>query len=120
MKKILIIDDDADLCREIAEIISGEGFSVQVAANGFEGQKYICANFYDAIIVDYKMPGINGVDILKFIKEKNIKTKVFVSSGRPFIEKILEDEKVSEIVTRVINKPFDIENLLQEIKDTPA
>lgn len=114
-KKILILDDDVDLCEELAEVLKDEGYYVESLYDGAEGQMQIKKNAYDIIILDYRMPGLNGVEILKFIKSKNLKTKIFIASGKPFIEKLLADEDLSSLVTCVINKPFDAGALLEKI-----
>lgn len=115
-KRILIIDDDAELCEELAEILRGEDYAVETASDGFQGQELVRRAGYDIVILDYKMPGLNGIDVLKFIRDNNIKTKVFLSSGRPFIVKVLKSENVLSLVTAIIIKPFDIKILLKKLK----
>lgn len=115
LKKILIIDDDIDLSEEIAETLRDEAHYVEIAPDGVEGYSRIQKNKYDLIILDYKIPGLNGLDILKLIRDNNIKTKIFLSSGRPFIEKLLMDENLSNLVTHFINKPFNAKTLLENI-----
>jgi len=117
-KRILITDDDQELCEEAADALRDAGHLTQTAYDGKTGCDYINKNSYDAIILDYKMTGLTGVDILKFIKRKNLAVKVFLVSGRPFIEKQLKEENVMGLVTRILNKPFDIARLLEEI-NTP-
>ncbi len=115
-KKILIIDDDIELCQELAEILRDKGYTVDDTSDTGQGEVFIKENNYDVFLFDYKMRGLNGIDLLKKAKEKNAKSTVFIISGRPFIEKLLEEENVSHLVSGVINKPFDIEALLQKIK----
>lgn len=115
-KKILIIDDDIELCEELGEILKDEKYSVDKAVNGSEGKLKIAAGSHDIIILDYKMPGLSGIDVLKFIREKNLKTRIIFASGKPFIEKLLKEENVSDLVSTVIKKPFDINQLLKTIK----
>lgn len=115
-KRILIVDDDAELCAEMAEILSDEGYSVQSVSDGIEGRARISKDAYDIIILDYRMPGLNGIDILKFIKDKNIRTDIFLASGRPFIEKVLADENLLHLVTCAIPKPINPATLLEKLK----
>jgi DNA-binding response OmpR family regulator len=114
-KKILIIDDDVELCEEMAEILREEGFRVHIASDGMSGQKRTSDNHYDCIILDYRMPGLNGVEFLHEIKKRKLKTKIILASGRPFLEKVLEDEKLSDVVSGILQKPFDIQMLLTMI-----
>jgi len=68
-----------------------------------------------AILLDYRMPGLNGIELLEFIKNKNLRTKVFLVSGKPFVEKLLSDEDLSSVVTCFMKKPFDPKVLLENI-----
>lgn len=115
-KKILIVDDDEELCEELSEILKGEGYETQCVFDGLEGRKQIEKYDYDLLILDFKMPGLNGIEILKNIKKKGPKCKLFFVSGKPFIEKSIESENLSGFVDCVLQKPFDIETLLSKIK----
>lgn len=114
-KRILIIDDDVELCEEMAETLRDEGYSVKNVFDPVEGQTLISKENFDIAIVDYKLPGLNGIQLLKNIKKKAPKTKVFIATGRPFIEKLIKEEKVSHLVSGVINKPFSCDALLEKI-----
>lgn len=112
-KNILIIDDDIELCEELNEALNAEGFSSEYVNDPFLGEKLIRNRSYDILILDYKMPGLKGADLLKIMKSENIKKKVFIISGRPFIENLLEEESLNEIVKGVITKPINFEFLLE-------
>jgi DNA-binding response OmpR family regulator len=114
-KKILIIDDDEVLCQGIAYILQYEGYSVKNTSRPDEAEDLINGQIFDIAIFDYKMPGITGIELLKRIKNKNSDTSIFIMSGRPFIEKLLEQEEVSHMVTGVLIKPFNDKVLLEKI-----
>ncbi|MFA5388214.1 MAG: response regulator [Candidatus Omnitrophota bacterium] len=114
-KKILIIDDDVELCEETAEILKDDGHFVQVAFDGKRGYDYIRKNIYDVVILDYRMAGLNGIEFLKRIRDCNLKTKIFLVTGKPFIEKLLAEERLSGLVAGFMNKPFEAETLLEKI-----
>ena len=116
-KTILIVDDDVELNQEIAEILKDEGYDVTPAYDGIEGLKLINENIYDIILLDFKMPGsMDGIGVIKTIKEKKVKSAVFLISGKPHIEKLLEAENLESSVVKVFCKPFNAEELLEEIK----
>jgi DNA-binding response OmpR family regulator len=115
-KQILIIDDDQSLSEEIAEIFVDEGFFVESVYDGLQGQELIKHFKYDIILLDLKMPGANGIDVLKVAKEHAPASRVFLISGRPYIEKLLEEEGLGDYVSCFMNKPFDIAALLEKIK----
>lgn len=115
-KKILLIDDDAELCQELAEVLRDEGYLVDEACDVSQGEIFIKQNSYDICLFDYKMPGLSGVDLLRSLKKRSPQSAVLIISGRPLIEEILKKENVSHLVAAVVNKPFDIKILLQSIK----
>jgi len=114
--RILIIDDDDELRQELEEILDAEGFCAETTSNGDSGMAMLKENTYYALILDYRLPNSSGIDVLKFIKDKNIKSKIFVVSGKPFIEKLLKEEGLADIVTCVLSKPFPINTLLKQLK----
>src|SRR2546423_1207204 len=119
-KRILVIDDDIELGQELTDILLQEGYAVTHASDSAEGETLINNNKYDINILDFKMSGLNGIELLRKAKQKDPNTKVIMVTGRPFIEKLMKEEKVSHIVDGLISKPFKIENLLAKIKDLSA
>jgi len=114
--RILIIDDDAELRQELEEILDSEGFFAETVSNGDAGMALLKKNTYYALILDYRLPNSSGIDVLRFIKDGNIKSKIFVITGKPFIEKLLKEEGLDDIVTCVLSKPFPVNTLLKQIK----
>ena len=126
MKKILIIDDDQELCEEITENLQDEGYFVNTAFDGLEGKKLIEKYDYDILILDLKLPGINGFDIFKSVKDKHAKLKVLILTGRPLIKQwsreetgVIEDkeEDLLKLTDGFINKPFDVKAVLAKVKE---
>jgi len=115
-KRILIIDDDIELCEELVDALTCEGCQVETAHDGSFGLALACEHDYDAIVLDLKMPGMNGAEILKKLGGKSDRPKLFLITARPEIEKFIAEEHLSDLVDVVMNKPFDIDILLREIK----
>lgn len=113
--RIILIDDDETLCEGVAFILRDEGYSVMNTSSPEEGMKLIDNYVFDIALIDYKMPRLTGVDFLKKIKQKNPATKVFIVTGKPFIENLLADEKVYHLVQGIIKKPFSEETLLDAV-----
>jgi len=116
VERILVVDDNEEICQNVAQILKDEGYSVDDTSDSGQGAMLISKNTYDVLLFDYKMAGLNGIDLLKIVKEKDAQNVVFIMSGVPFIERLLEKENVSHLVGGVLNKPFDMEILLQKIK----
>ena len=123
-KKILMLDDDEELCEEIAEILIDEGYRVTTAFDGLRGKRLVEKYNYDILILDIKMPGLSGLDVLESIKGQNKELKVIILTGRPLSKELQErrickdkEEKILRLADGIINKPFDIEVLLNKIKE---
>lgn len=123
--KVLIIDDDEELCAELREILEDEGFRVKIASNGTMGRGLIEEGTYGVVILDIKLPGMSGTDILKTIRSRNIQQKVLVFSGKPMGKEPLSlneseresTEVIMSLADAVLNKPVAIEKLLEKVKE---
>ena len=111
---------------EITEILQDEGYFVNTAFDGLEGKKLIEKYDYDILILDLKLPGINGFDIFKSVKDKHAKLKVLILTGRPLIKQwsreetgVIEDkeEDLLKLTDGFINKPFDVKAVLAKVKE---
>ena len=116
LRRILIIDDDKELCAELSEILKEEGFAVDYAFEPEQGNHLLQGNTYDILLLDFKMPQVNGIDLLKQIKVKARSLKIFLISGSLHLAKLLEEDNLSSFVSGIFNKPFDIDMLLRELR----
>ena len=114
-KKILIIDDDSGVCNSLAMLLRSEGYSVDATTDSGEGVVLIEKGRYDVYLFDYKMKGLNGKDLLKITKNVNPQCSVFIVSAMFNLDELCKKEIKSGLVTDVISKPFDVEELLQRI-----
>ena len=115
-KKLLIVDDDTVLSHELSEMLVEDGHSVQTAGEGEEALKLIGRNAYDVILLDIKLPGISGIEILKQLRNNPPAGNIFIVSGSPDAKKQLHAEGVDHMVKDVLTKPFDIQFILDMIK----
>ena len=81
MNRILIVDDDAELCALVARFLGGEGFAVDRAANGSEGIERASSGTYALIMLDVMMPDLNGFEVLRRIRACS-RTPVLMLSAR--------------------------------------
>ncbi len=110
--KIFLLEDDYSLNEAIKEIIQLENHSVE---NFYDGETAFSkiSNDFDLYILDINIPNINGLEILKQIKQINPKTKVIIISANINIDLIREAYTLG--CDDYIKKPFDIEELLFKI-----
>lgn len=114
--RILIVDDDAELCEEMAELLNSAGYMVDVTTDGRKGIDLLKASRYALVILDFKMSGLTGIEALRQIRELPLPPPVLFVSGKPFVEKELGEEKLSGLIGGMVSKPFDSELLLQKVK----
>ncbi|MEW6674625.1 MAG: response regulator [Nitrospirota bacterium] len=117
MQKILVVDDDKDMCRLVSSILEEEGHRVDKAYNSGQAIKRIKAKGYNLIILDYKLPNINGINLLKEIRQIKPSIKVIMLSayGSPPIKSMAK--KLG--VYRFIDKPFDLNKLVKIVRGCP-
>ncbi len=115
-KKLLIVDDDVALSHELSEMLREDGHEVETAGEGVEALKLIDKNTYDIILLDIKMPGMSGIEVLKALRNNPPKGNIFIVSGSPDAKKQLNAEGLSHLVKNVITKPFDIQFVLDMVK----
>lgn len=122
--KTLIIDDDEELCEELAEFLSDEGYDVDVACDGRQGKIFLEQTKYHMLILDLKLPTHTGFDILRDIKRTGAGLKVMVVSGRPEDgvltenpdEDLLEERTTLKLADCVLSKPLHPDQLLSTVR----
>jgi len=111
---VLIVDDNSELCETLADILEMAGFDVKSAEGGEEGIKKVKERFFDVVLMDIKLSGMNGVDAFKAIKKISPKTRAIMMTAYAVDELI--EEALNECAFAVLNKPFDMDKLLELIK----
>ncbi|MCJ7604040.1 MAG: response regulator, partial [Desulfobulbaceae bacterium] len=80
-KKILIVDDEELILNSLGLELKGEGYDVSLAANGEKGIALLRENYFDLIITDLVMEGLNGLEVLKAAKEIDPEVAVVILTG---------------------------------------
>lgn len=80
-KKILIVDDEENIRILFKEELEDEGYITDTASNGYEAIEKVKKNSYDIVVLDIKMPGIDGIQTLNEIKKININQAVILCSA---------------------------------------
>ncbi len=121
--KILMVDDDRELCEEIREVLEDRGLEVETVFDGQEAMDRIQRRAYGLVILDLKVPGCRGDEILARIKAEDKGRRVIVVTGSPLYSPLAKEEEKRkrqwnlDQADAVINKPFVIEDLLKTIND---
>lgn len=113
MCKIVIIEDDIDICNMIKKFLENNKYSVQYALNGIEGIN-LCKSFVpDLVILDIMLPGLNGDDVLQKLR-KFTNAPVIVVSAKTMVQTKIELLKIG--ADDYMTKPFDLYELLARIE----
>ena len=108
--KVLLLEDDIVLSQTLNEILTQHGFDVTVVKNGAEAIDMTFKNCYDIYLFDINLPDINGIDIVKGLKEADDQTPTIFISANQDIETITKGFEVG--AEDYIKKPFMPEELL--------
>ena len=113
--KILIIDDERSIRNSLKEILSDEGYEVEVAEDGAEGLKAATASHYDVIFCDIKMPVMDGTEVLSKLAEEDVDSAIVMISGHADIGTAVDCIKKGAF--DFIEKPLDLNRILITIKN---
>ncbi|MFW6007239.1 MAG: response regulator [Halanaerobiales bacterium] len=108
--KILIIDDEKNIRMTLEKTLTGAGYEVETAFNGEEGIQKLKEDNYPVILLDMKLPGMNGIDVLKKIKDLDYHSKVIMITGYGTIDTAVETMKLGAV--DYLRKPFKPEEIL--------
>ena len=117
MAKIIIIDDERGIRNTLREILADEGHEVEVAENGKQGLEMAQAKAYDLIFSDIKMPEMDGLELLKALKEgeETAETPVVMISGHGDVETAVQALKMGAY--DFLLKPLDLNRILITTKN---
>jgi len=115
MARILVVDDDKDMCQLISEILQEESYEVNISYDGEDALSKIKENSYDLVILDYKLFGISGLVVLEKARQVRPFLKVIMISA--FGDDSTKAKAKELGACDFIDKPFNIIEFLQRIKD---
>lgn len=116
--KILIVDDQIGIRMLLTEVFKREGYKTYAAENGFKALEIVKTTPPDIAILDMKIPGMDGIEILKRIKELDENIKVIFMTAYGELD-VLEEGKALGALKN-FSKPFDIDEMKRVVKDILA
>jgi len=117
-EKVLLVDDEKEFLEIMSERMKARDMDVTTATSAQQALEIIENESFDAIILDFMMPGMDGMDALKAIKAKKPESQIILLTGYATVEKGVEAMKVG--ATDFIEKPADLEVLAEKIKNAKA
>lgn len=80
--RVLVVEDDAGVAETVRRTLVAEGWNAQLASNGVDGLHLATENVYDAIILDIMMPGLNGYEVVRQLRAREIWTPVLMLTAK--------------------------------------
>jgi len=115
MAKVLVVDDDLDMCQIILDILKEEGYSVNSSNTGEDALIKIKKDHYDLMVLDYKLNGISGLVVLEKALQIMPSLKIIMISA--FGNKSIKARARELGACDFLDKPFDIKRLIQAVQD---
>lgn len=112
--RLLIVEDEKQLCDTIAKSLYAAGYEVDTCYDGDEALDYILTEEYDLIVLDLNLPGRDGMDILRELRQDNDETKVIILSARSQIADKVEGLDAG--ANDYMEKPFHLQELEARIR----
>jgi len=109
LNKIIVVDDEKNIRIMLKRVLSGDQYEIDEAVNGLEALQKIAQEKYDAILLDLRMPEMNGLQVIEKIKEMDINTPVIMMSAYGTIPEAVEAMKLGAVDYLI--KPFDLDEL---------
>jgi DNA-binding NtrC family response regulator len=116
--KILLVDDDQNFLSITKKRLAKRGYTVQTASNGAEALESLRSQNIQVVILDVKMPGMNGFEILMKIKTQFPLVQVIMLTGVPTVGCASDSLKIGAL--NYLIKPVDFEELLRKIEEAYA
>jgi len=113
--RILVVDDDENIRDTLKTILEDEGYIVDVAATGWEAIQKTEKNPYNVALLDIRLPDMEGVDLLKLIKDNLPKTRKIMVTGYPSMRNAID--ALNKNADAYLIKPIDVADLLSTVKD---
>jgi CheY-like chemotaxis protein len=111
---ILVVDDEDALRTVLSSELESEGYIVATAGDGDEAISILQGKLFDLVLLDIKMPRVDGFEVLRFIKERYPATKVIMLTGFADLKNAIESKKLG--AEDFVSKPYDLVDLLTTIE----
>jgi DNA-binding NtrC family response regulator len=111
--KVLVVDDESDIRESLEDLLTSEGYSVELAQNATEGLQKIEHGSYDLVLLDLMMPDRSGMDVLQDVRQRDKETPIFMITAYGSVEAAVHALKLG--ANDYFSKPWDNEKLIIEI-----
>jgi DNA-binding NtrC family response regulator len=111
---ILVVDDEDALRMVLSSELQSSGYEVSTASDGDEAINAVQSKKFDLLLLDIKMPRVDGFEVLKFVKKSYPQVKVIMLTGFADLKNAIESKKLG--AEDFVSKPYDLVDLLTTIE----
>lgn len=114
--KVLVVDDEPLVVWSLVRAIERLNCHVDWAISGTDAISKIERDLYDIVITDYRMPDLNGVEVVRKTREKNPSAMILVITAYSGEDELMNAVK-SNLIHKLVEKPYNLEDVLKFIKE---
>jgi DNA-binding NtrC family response regulator len=114
-KRVMVIDNEEGLCRMMEAVLSDNGYAVTAFTRSFEAAETFQAGQWDLVVTDIKMPGMDGLELLQKVKQKDPTVPVIMVTAYATVE--MSIQALRKGAYDMLTKPFEPEELLYRVKN---
>jgi len=116
--RVLLVDDEKDFLESMSERMRLRGMDVTTASSAKDALVFVERDVFDAVILDFQMPEMDGMAVLKKIKTRHPEAQIILLTGHASLERGIEAIKIG--ASDYLEKPADMEALSKKIKEAKA
>jgi len=113
-RTVLVVDDEKEMCLSLKEILESRGYECLYVTNPGDVAGIMFSRTIDLVLMDIKMPGMSGIDLLKAIRKNHGRIPIVMITGYPSVENVVKAMKYGAL--NVFVKPLKIQTLLSEVE----
>lgn len=113
--KLLMVDDEVKFLESIAKRLALKGFDVIATSNGEDAIASAENDLFDVAVVDFQMPGMDGAQVLKALKERHQYLEIIMLTGHATVDSAVECTRLGAF--KYLEKPYEFEKLVEVIKE---
>jgi DNA-binding NtrC family response regulator len=111
--RILIVDDEMVVRETLTAMVKHFGHATDCASDGLSAQEIMKGNDYDVVFLDIRMPGLDGITLLQWCKEKDMTSQIIIMTGHG--EEETREKALRYGAFAFLNKPFKLDEISQLI-----
>lgn len=112
--KILVVDDEEDIACVLRDRLEAYGLEVRLAASGLDALRQLAAEKFDLVLMDVRLPGLDGIRTLEAIRQSDAATPVIICTA--FSDRNLADEAMAKGANDYLVKPFAVDDLKAKLE----